>query len=199
MLANKTENSDFSRSRNVITMMVVKLSYNYSLGMATIGCTGKLLNELGTNKPIVENQQTSLSNWHANLIIVDRRKYVLFTNDLTLFSFLIRWGKKPTPLDFDKLFRLGLLKSLMNERLEDHLLQNMLNRQGTITITRTNSRSVLGSMTELFFEIEYMLFSLGDPTEADLSEINRGLNRIPMKGINYALGIEELKRRLVGD
>jgi hypothetical protein len=33
-------------------------------------------------------------------------------------------------------------------------------------------------------------------TDADLSEINRHLNRIPMGAIKYKVGIDELKQRL---
>ncbi len=56
--------------------------------------------------------------------------------------------------------------------------------------------SVLGSMNDLNFQIKSMIRVSGGLTDADLSEINRHLNRIPMGAIKYKVGIDELKQRL---
>lgn len=165
--------------------------------MGIIRCTAKLLNALGTKPAIAPTQPPSLSDWHANLLWVDRKKCVLFTNDQTLYSFLIHLMKKPRSEDFGKLFRLGLLKSLISEGLDDTLVGHMLGRQGTVMIAKTSNRSILGSMNELAFQIKSMIHSMGGLANADLSEISRDLNRIPMSAIKYNFAIEELKRRLV--
>lgn len=165
--------------------------------MGTIRCTAKLLNELGAKATIVPTQPPSLSDWHANLLRVDRKKYVLVTNDQTLYSFLIHLMKKPLSADFGELFKLGLLKSLMSEGLNDPHVGHMLGSQETLMITKTSSRSILGSMNDLAFQIKCMIDAIGGLANADLSEIGRELNRIPMSAIKYNVGIEELKRRLV--
>jgi len=164
--------------------------------MGIMRCTAKLLNELGTKPAIVPTEPPCLSDWHANLIWVERKKCVLFTNDQTLYSFLIQ-VKKPLSEDFGKLFRLGLLKSLMSEGLDDACGAYMIGKQGAIVLTKTNSRSILGSMNDLAFQIKCMIRAMGGFVNADLSEISRELNRIPMRAIKYNVGIEELKRRLV--
>jgi hypothetical protein len=165
--------------------------------MGIMRCTGKLLNELGTKPAIAPDQPPSLSDWHANLLRLDHKKCVLFTNDQTLYSFLCRLVK-PHSGDFGELFRLGLLTSLMSEGLDDRLVQRMLGRQGTtMMIAKTNSRSILGSMNDLAFQIKCTIHAIGGFANADLSEINRELNRVPMGAIKYNVGIEELKRRLV--
>jgi hypothetical protein len=56
-----------------------------------------------------------IGGWHSNLLHVERRKCVLFTNDKTLFSFFVPGLKKPEFNHFDELFRQYLFKSLLNE------------------------------------------------------------------------------------
>jgi hypothetical protein len=165
--------------------------------MANIRCTSKLLKEIGIKHTIVPAQPPSLSDWHANLLRVDHKKCALFTNDLTLYSFLIHMVKKPLSAGLGELFRLGLLKSLISDGLDNPQVRHMLGGQGSIMITKTNSRSILGSMNDLAFQIKCIVHEMNGLVIADLSEINRQLNYIPMGAIKYNIGIEELKRRMV--
>ena len=164
--------------------------------MAIIGCTTKLLNELGVKPTNALNQPPTLCDWHANLLWLDRKKYVLFTNDQTLYSLIIYWTRTPRSADFLEKFRFELFKSLMSEGLAEAHVEYMLSGHTQVTITKTNSRSVLGSMNDLAFQIKSMIFVRGRLVDADLSEITRQLNRIPMSAIKYKVGIDELKRRL---
>lgn len=165
--------------------------------MAIIRCTTKLLNELGTKPTSALDQPPGLFDWHANLLRLDRKKYVLFTNDQTLYSLLMHWVKTPRSADFPERFRLGLFKSLMSEGFVEEQVEYVLSQHAQVTITKTNSRSVLGSMNDLAFQIKSLIHISGSMAGADLSEIARQLNRIPMRAIKYGVGIDELKRRLV--
>ena len=164
--------------------------------MAFIRCTAKLLKELGIKPTNAPDQPPSLCDWHANLLWVNRKKYVLFTNDQTLYSLLMYWTRTPRSADFLERFKLGLFKSLMSEGLIDAQIEYLLSKHSKITVMQTNSRSVLGSMNDLNFQIKSMIRVSGGLTDADLSEINRHLNRIPMGAIKYKVGIDELKQRL---
>ena len=164
--------------------------------MAFIRCTAKLLKELGIKPTNAPDQPPSLCDWHANLLWLNRKKYVLFTNDQTLYSLLMCWTRTPRSADFLERFKFGLFKSLMSERLAEAQVEYMLSGHIQVTIAKTNSRSVLGSMNDLAFQIKSMIFVRGRLADADLSEITRQLNRIPMSAIKYKVGIDELKRRL---
>ena len=98
--------------------------------------------------------------------------------------------------NFEKIFRLGLFKSLMTEGFAEPQVEYMLREHQHIVIAKTNSRSVLGSMNDLAFQIKSMIYATGGLANADLSEINRQLNRIPMSAIKYKISIDELKRLL---
>ena len=164
--------------------------------MAFIRCTTKLLKELGIKPTNAPDQSPGLYDWHANLLWLNRKKYVLFTNDQALYSLLMYWTRTPRSADFLERFKLGLFKSLMSEGLIDAQIEYLLSKHSQITVTKTNNRSVLGSMNDLNFQIKSMIRVSGGLTDADLSEINRHLNRIPMGAIKYKVGIDELKQRL---
>jgi hypothetical protein len=164
--------------------------------MAIIRCTTKLLNELGAIPTNTPDQPPSLCDWHANLLRLDRKKYVLFTNDQTLYSLLVRWIKTPRSADFLEGFRFGLFKCLMSEEIAEEQVEYILREHARVTITKTNSRSVLGSMNDLAFQAKTIIHMSGGLADADLSEITRQLNRIPMSAIKYRFSIDELKQRL---
>ena len=63
--------------------------------MQLIRCTKKLQKAMGLKEADLvrhEPEFSFLGSWHANLIHIDRRKCVLFTNDKTLFNFLGKLG-----------------------------------------------------------------------------------------------------------
>jgi hypothetical protein len=163
--------------------------------MAIIRCTTKLLNDLGAEPTSAPDLPPGVCDWHASLLRLERKKYVLFTHDQTLYSLLMRWMKTPRSADFVETFRLGLFKSLMNEGLAEMQIKYLLSEHTQVMITKTNSRSVLGSMNDLTFQIKSMI-SASRLTDADWSEINRQMNPIPMRAIKYNISIDEMKRRL---
>jgi len=164
--------------------------------MGIIRCTAKLLTELKTEPTNGLFQSSAWCDWHANLLWVDRKKCVLFTNNQTLYSFFLPSIKKPILENFEEVFRLGLFKSLMTEGFADPQVEYMLREHQQIVIAKTNSRSILGSMNDLALQIKSMIYAMGGLANADLSEINRQLNRIPMSAIKYKVSIDELKQLL---
>jgi len=165
--------------------------------MGIIRCTAKLLTEIKTKPTNGLIQPSACCDWHANLLWVDRKKCVLFTNNQTLYSFFLPSIKKPLRRNFEEVFRLGLFKSLMTEGFAEPQVEYMLREHQHIVIAKTNSRSVLGSMNDLAFQIKSMIYATGGLANANLSEINSQLNRIPMSAIKYKVSIDEMKRLLV--
>lgn len=88
--------------------------------MQAIHCTKKLLMELGAlgSKMPEELASGFIGPWHANLIRIKRRKCLLFTNDRTLYSFLVPGYKKRD--DFHNLFLVNLKE---DTRVRSFLLQ----------------------------------------------------------------------------
>ena len=66
--------------------------------MLLLCCTQKLLKELKQEPANVVPLKSLLGSWHANLLMIERHKCVLATNDATLYSVFIPFLKRA---DFD--------------------------------------------------------------------------------------------------
>lgn len=69
-----------------------------------IRCTKKLLSELKVKPTNEDLPKDPFWSWHANMFYIDRRKCVLITNDITLFTLFIPALKKPDFQKFDIVF-----------------------------------------------------------------------------------------------
>ena len=128
---------------------------------------------------LVENESSSgcLGSWHANLILIDRRKCVLFVNDKTLFNFIIPGVKKAQLGKLDELFRSYLQCILADEGFNDQIIQEY----DTIGFANTNNKSVIGSMNDLAFNYTVSIQQDGGINSCMLPPIIHQLNRMPMK------------------
>ncbi len=164
--------------------------------MAILRCTKKLLTELKTKPSEETTSYDEVGSWHANILRVDRRKCVLFTHDATLYSFLITELKKPQFENFREVFRQNLFKKLLWENFPQNQIEIVLDEHREIMISKSNNRSVLGSMTDLAFQLKYRIAAMGGLVNVDLTELNQELNRIPMSAIKEIYSIDELKNLL---
>lgn len=164
--------------------------------MLSIRCTQKLLKELKVTPTQEEQQGGYLGGWHADLFRVERRKCVLITNDLTLYSLFIPGLKKPELEQFGEVFMQHLFKNLRCEGFTQDQIELVLNEYREIKIAKTNNRSVLGSMNDLKSQAEHIIWELGGLLRLDVIELNHKLNRIPMGAIKYSYSIKALKKRL---
>jgi hypothetical protein len=164
--------------------------------MAILRCTQKLLSELKLKPSDSIQHPSELGSWHANLLRIDRRKCVLFTHDTTLYSFFVPGLKKPDFKNIREVFRQNLFKSLMAENLPQKHIEIFLDDIREIEISKTNNRSVLGSMNDLTFQLKYQIADEGGIEITDITKLIHDLNRIPMSAIEKIYSIDELKNLL---
>jgi len=164
--------------------------------MAIIRCTKKLLSELKVKNGELSQTPNDLNSWHANIFLVDRRKCAVFTHDRTLYSFIVPGLTKPDFQDLKEIFRQRLFKSLAAEELPQKHVEAFLEDNRNIEFTKTNNRSVLGSMNELVFQAKYQISVEGGPLNIDIGNLNHYINQIPMSAIDEIFSIYELKKFL---
>jgi hypothetical protein len=164
--------------------------------MATLRCTKKLLSELKLKPSDGSQHAEEFGGWHANLLRIDRRKCVLFTHDKTLYTFFVPGLTKPHFQKFHEVFRQNLFKRLITENLSQNHIEIILDDIREIEISKTNNRSVLGSMNDLTFQLKYQIADEGGLLNADIVKLNHDLNRIPMSAIKEIYSIYELKNIL---
>lgn len=106
--------------------------------MAILRCTKKLLTELKTKLPEGTISSSALGSWHANLLRIDRRKCILFTNDATLYSFFVPGLKKPHFENVREVFRQNLFKNLLSENFPQNQIEIVLDEHRDIIIAIIN-------------------------------------------------------------
>ncbi len=163
--------------------------------MQTIHCTQKLLKEFGMQRPTLPQAvppHEFLGPWHANLVRIERRKCVLFTNDRTLYSFLVPEVKKAEIAKFRELFLIHLKVNFMKEGFDAGQIDKALGEYDQIAIAPTRNRSVLGSMNDYVHQLEFIVPRSGGLERVDMLSVNMEINRIPMGALKYGYPIAKL-------
>jgi hypothetical protein len=158
-----------------------------------IRCTQKLLAEIP--KRLIDPSLDG-AGWHANLLRIERRKCVLFTHDKTLYSVFVPGLKKPEFEQLPEVFGQCLFKTLLWEEFPQVQIELMLEAARMIRFTRSNSRSVLGSMNDLQFQAQVHIHHDGGLAGVDLVDLHRRLNRVPMSAVGYGYAVERLRELL---
>lgn len=133
-----------------------------------------------------------LGDWYANFLRINRRKCTLFTNEATLYSFMVYGVLKSDLKNLGQLFLLYLIQNLEYERFGSGVVEKVLREYDQIGLGRTQNRSVLGSMNDYAYQYEFCLREYGNIFNLEMLRINHKMNRIPMGAIGYAYGIDKL-------
>lgn len=132
-----------------------------------IGCTKKLLDELKL-KPGDSAEENPLFSWHANLLLIHRRKAVLLVNDKTRYSSLLFGLKASNFRSLGKLITAAIRETLLAEGILPEVVELYMKEAGEITFTNTTSKSVLAHMNQLA-----RITQLEDPQEYDTDNLNQ--------------------------
>ena len=96
----------------------------------------------------------------------------------------------------DVIFRLRNVWNEQTENLPQKHIEIFLDDIREIEISKTNNRSVLGSMNDLTFQLKYQIADEGGLLNTDITKLNHDLNRIPMSAIEEIYSIYELRKLL---
>ena len=156
--------------------------------------TKKMLDLLGRDVTLSEPAPSD-DDWYLNLLWIERRKCVLLTHSGTLFS-VFRAGIRVADLR-----PLGnyVVQAIETELRAERLLEDTFSQLDPINvrIAKTASRSTLGYMKEMAFELEWSIASDGGLDRIDINELNHALRRqLRSHGRDYARPIELVKQHL---
>lgn len=140
----------------------------------------------------VDHTNSVLGDWYVNLIVIDRRKCLLFMNERTLLSFIAIGFKKSKTLKHDvhqvfihHLFNLYKLLQLpldgLNQVMDDYLEYGY---------SKTDSRKVLGNMNDLAHLYQVTIDYRGGLDACNLSEIIRLMNHTPQANLNHQYSVD---------
>lgn len=160
--------------------------------MFVIRATNNLLKDMKIEKTITKlDNSDAFFSWHANLVLISRRKHIIFMNDLTRLSLTIA-GIRSTQYKYLKdIFLKELRDYLMSENLNIVLINEYLNECNNMLITTTNNRSVIGTMNDVVLIMQEVSKEF-----KNYNELNKWNNEIIYKPINYAQPIEVFKQEI---
>src|SRR5699024_6872149 len=128
--------------------------------MPIIRCTKKLQREMGLRPEdlsMAEPESSPLNAWYANLLYIDRRKCVLFTNDRTLFNFIVPAISRAEIRNLGGVFLSHLSGALNEVGLPKAVVERIMTESLNVTYGNTSNRSVLGSMNDLAFHYKHRI------------------------------------------
>ncbi len=159
----------------------------------------KVLKEAGV-KPVdavaSSSRPEELGNWYANLIRIEKRKCLLFTNEKTLYTFLIPKVLKRNVVNIREEFITHLAYNLQFEGFGTDMVQKAGHEYQEIALAKTESRSVLGSMNEFAFKYEFFICRAGGLDSVKILAVNKKINRTPMSPLKYKYPIDLLHEAL---
>jgi hypothetical protein len=158
--------------------------------MTTFLCTKKLLKafrvpEGGDAPP--RDSAPRLGNWYVNTIRVERRTGILYTNEKTLFSFVMIKGKRKGPEVLHLSFLHGLSMVLALEGYSDEKIKEIVSEYYTEPIfTSAKNQKILGTMIHIAKDFDYMVYYEGGLGVCDIGDITCRINEAPWSATNYA-------------
>ncbi|WP_018759390.1 DUF6933 domain-containing protein [Paenibacillus terrigena] len=152
--------------------------------MITLRLTKDLLKDMKTTS-IEDMNVPPLLSWHVNIYNLNKRKHIVFVNDLTRLTVIIDGIRTGQLERLKEKFLLILREYLLREGVKEDLINTYLEFGAEVVISKTNSRSVLGTMKEVTFFIE-------DDFSDNIKRL-MWLNRIIHKPIDYKKPIDYFK------
>ena len=170
--------------------------------MRLIHCTQKLFKELGNppcQSPDASLVIQGLGNWYANLLRIDRRKCILFTNEKTLYSFLIPKVKKENLRNIIDEFLLNLNMNLQAEGFPLEVINRVMQEYTDMGFAKTANRQVLGVMNDFAYAFEFDIVRAGGLDRIRILQINKQVNRTPSSPLKYKYPIDKIQDFLERD
>ncbi|MGI8905861.1 MAG: DUF6933 domain-containing protein [Candidatus Sumerlaeaceae bacterium] len=161
-------------------------------------CTASLLKLLGykPGRDGAHYEPTGpLEEWYANLLWLERRKCILFTNAQTLYSCVALDVRKAQLANLLQFFGATLAPVMLADGFTRDQVRQVLHSLGDLHLDRTASRSILGCMNDFTRAIQYRVDDLG-LQYSDAVELGVRCNDTPIGGPNYKWPARELRALL---
>jgi hypothetical protein len=145
--------------------------------------------------PYGDAQTRHDKEWYCNILLIHRRKCLLFTHSASLFSFLIAGVRQADGHNFGDLFRYHAASALAAEGITMNQIGYLL-EAGPDQIAKAENRSVLGSMNDFAHLCKFHAEDVGSFERLNIDEINWQMNVAPMSYIGMESATRMLRKQL---
>jgi uncharacterized protein DUF6933 len=159
-----------------------------------VRCTKKMLALLGGRNITLSELPPTDDDWYLNLVWIERQKCLLLTHAGTLFS-VFRGGIHVADLRPLGDYLVDAIEAeLRAEGLPADTFSELERRE--VRLAKTASRSTLGFMTEMAFELGSIITDKGGLRRSDINDLNHALRRMLWNRGDYVRPIELVNQRL---
>src|SRR6266498_2869229 len=135
-----------------------------------VRCTKKMLDLLGGRSITLSKPPPTEDDWYLNLLWIDRQKCILLTHAGTLFS-VFRAGVRSSHLrPFGNYLVDAIETELRAESLPTDTFPEL--EPESVRLAKTASRSSLGFMNEMAFELRHFIADAGGLGQCDIDALN---------------------------
>lgn len=163
--------------------------------MPSIKCTKRLANRAGLS--LSPPDSDSPNDWHANVFTIDHRFYVIFCEDKSRLTCLAGPVKKPDLQDLPNLLVASLTRTLHHEGFSETSIVFATSRLGELIVTKTNNRSVLGTINDNIWHIDVHAYEAGGVEYIGLQNLSHRVNHMPMSPLKWKYAIEEYRQSII--
>jgi hypothetical protein len=159
-----------------------------------VRCTKKMLDLLGSRSVTLSELPAADDDWYLNLVRIEQQKCLLLTHTGTLFS-VLRVGVRVADLRPLGDYLVGAIQTeLRAESLSADTFSGL--ESDSVRLAKTASRSTLGFMTEMAFELGWIITDNGGLRRSDVNELNHALRRMLWNRGNYVRPIELVNQHI---
>ena len=155
--------------------------------MLALRLTKDLLKDMKVT-PVEDINAALFLSWHVNIYNLNKRKHIVFVNDLTRLAIIIDGIRTGQIERLKEKFMITLREYLLREGVNESLINRYFANREEVVISKTNNRSVLGTMKEVTWFIE-------DDFHDNIERM-KWLNRMIHKPIDYKEPINYFKECL---
>ncbi|MGD7043215.1 plasmid pRiA4b ORF-3 family protein [Jeotgalibacillus proteolyticus] len=112
-----------------------------------IQCTKKLLTELKV-QPAEAAEEDPLFSWHANLMMVNRRKTLVLMNDRNRYGIVLHGLKAKDFKRLNELIPEAIERAYREEGVEEEVIQTYLSQVGEVLFTKTKDRTFVARLNK---------------------------------------------------
>jgi hypothetical protein len=113
-----------------------------------IQCTKKLLSELKIKPAATISEEEPLFSWHANLILVNRRKTLVLMNDRSRYIIVMYGLRAKDFKNIDRLIFQAIRETFWEEGLKEEIIEAYISKAKNLTYTTTKNKTFVARLNK---------------------------------------------------
>lgn len=118
-----------------------------------VQCTKKLLDELKLKNVANGVEGEPLFSWHANVVTMNRRKAVVFVNDLTRYVIVLYGLKAKDFKKLDEIFLEAIKETFREECIKNELIESYIQHSKEIVYGKTKDRTCVARLNNSVVQV----------------------------------------------